>query len=54
MEMFKPHGPKVEAVFRSEHKSGPGRLDRCQTGGHLCLSSVTPEEVWAALKVLIQ
>lgn len=54
VEMFKPYGPKVEVVYRSEHRCGPCRLDHCRTDGHPCLSSVTPEEVWAALKVLIQ
>lgn len=54
VEMFKPYGPKVELVYRNEHRCGPCRLDRCQTEGHPCLGSVTPEEVWAALKVLIQ
>ena len=54
VEMFKPFGPKVAVVTRSEHSCGPCRLDLCRVDGHPCLTSVTPEEAWAALQVLLQ
>jgi heptosyltransferase-2 len=53
-EMFKPFGPKVALVSKPEHRCGPCRLDVCRTEGHPCLGSVTPEEAWAALQVLLQ
>lgn len=54
IEMFKPFGPKVRIVSRSEYRCGPCRLDLCRVDGHPCLTSVTPEEAWAALQLLIQ